>query len=426
MNISVIGTGYVGLVAGVYFAKQQNTVYCMDDDAEKIALLIRGKIPIYEPGLKNEVFLQSSLKRLLFTTSIEEAVNHAEVIFITVGTPTMADGNADMSQLETVSRRIAETMKGYKVIVEKSTVPVGAGEWIKKTINTYNKKNIPFDVVSNPEFLREGSALEDMMQPDRVVLGVDSKRARKVMEKLYTSNVLFTDIKSAELIKHASNSFLATKISFINMVADICEKVGANIDDVAKGMGMDKRIGERFLRAGIGYGGSCFPKDVKAFIRLGEKSGCNFQLLKEVEKINQERRKLIVEKIKEALWVLKGKRIGVLGLSFKPDTDDIREAPSIDIIKALVDGGAKVWVYDPVAMNKFRELDLEVNYCSEAIDVAKGADALVILTEWDEFRDLEFIELKKLMARPLIIDGRNIAFPKIMKEEGFTYISIGR
>jgi len=429
MNISIIGTGYVGLVTGACFAELGNRVICTDNNHKKISDLKKCIIPIYEPGLEELVKINVKKKRLLFTNSIKEAVNNSEVIFIAVGTPSLDNGEADLTDVENVARNIALNLNGYRLIVEKSTVPVETGIWLKHTISTYIKHNIKFDIASNPEFLREGQAINDFMHPDRIVIGVESKKARDILVSLYKPlNVplVITDIKSAELIKHASNSFLATKISFINAISRICEKVGADVVEVAQGMGLDKRISPGFLNAGIGYGGSCFPKDVDAFINIAEKLDCNFDLLKSVRVVNQQQRVFFLNKIKDMLWTIKDKTIGILGLSFKPNTDDIRNAPSIDIIQALQSEGAKIKVYDPSAMGKAGGLLGRVKFCKDPYEVCRGSDCLLIITEWDEFKELDFSKIKKLLKRPFIIDGRNIYEPQRMKKLGFTYAGIGR
>ena len=429
MNIAVIGSGYVGLVTGACFADLGNRVICVDNDEEKIKILKKGIIPIYEPGLEELVKRNVKEKRLSFTTSIEEGVKRARVIFIAVGTPPKKGGEADLSSVEVVSKKIAKNMKSYKVIVEKSTVPVETGEWVKHTIKINNRKKVPFDVVSNPEFLKEGSAIHDFMNPDRIVLGVESKRAEKIMTELYKplkGPIIITDIKSAEIIKHASNAFLATKISFINAVANLCERTGADVLQVAEGMGYDKRIGRTFLNAGIGFGGFCFPKDLAAFRHIAQKLGYDFNLLKEVERINEAQKRLIVEKIEKTLWNLNHKTIGILGLSFKPNTDDLRYAPSLDIIKALQKEGARIKVFDPAAMEKAKKILKRIQFCRDAYEVAKGSDCLVILTEWNEFKELDLKKIKRLLKAPVIIDGRNIYGPKKMKRLGFKYQGIGR
>jgi len=429
MKIAIMGSGYVGLTTGICFAELGNQVTCVDIDKDKVDNLNKGIMPIFEPGLKELLIRNIKENRLEFTTDIKKAVAEAEIIFICVGTPPKEDGDADLSYVENVASEIAKLMDSYKVIVEKSTVPVETGEKVMQTMKINNTKNIEFDVVSNPEFLREGSAVSDFMNPDRVVIGTDSKKAREIMEKLYAplnAKILFTDIKSAEIIKHASNSFLATKISFINAVANICELTGADVEKVAQGLGSDKRIGNQFLNAGLGYGGSCFPKDVEAFVKLSEKKGYDFGLLKEVQKINKNQRDLYIKKVGEALWNVKDKTIGILGLAFKPNTDDMREAPSIDIIKALQKEGAKIKAYDPEAVNKAKKIFQDIEYCTDPYEVAKDSDALLILTEWNEFKELDLNKIKSLMKNSLIIDGRNIYNPNDMKSLGFKYISIGR
>jgi len=386
-------------------------------------------MPIYEPGLKELLERNIREKRLEFTTDIKKAVSSAEVIFICVGTPPKESGEADLSYVENVADEIAKTISSYKVIVEKSTVPVETGEKVMETIRANNRNKVEFDVVSNPEFLREGSAVSDFMNPDRIVIGANSKKAREMMEKLYkplNAPILFTDIKSAELIKHASNSFLAAKISFINAVANICELTGADVEKVAEGMGLDKRIGKQFLNAGIGYGGSCFPKDVDAFVKLAEKKGYNFELLKAVQKINKLQRNLFIKKIEDALWNIKNKTIGILGLAFKPNTDDMREAPSLDIISALQREGAKIKAYDPEAAEKSSKIFGNIEYCNDPYEAAKDSDALVILTEWSEFKELDLKKVKSLMRNSLVIDGRNIYNKSEMEKLGFKYISVGR
>ena len=429
MNISIIGSGYVGLVTGACFAELGNKVICADNDAKKISQLKKGIVPIYEPGLEEMVKLNLKNKRLKFSSSIKAAVKASEVIFIAVGTPALENGEADLTGIENVARSIAQNMDGYRLIVEKSTVPVETCAWVKKTISTYVKKGHKFDVVSNPEFLREGSAINDFTHPDRIVLGAESSKAKQIMTSLYqplNRPILITNIKSAELIKHASNAFLATKISFINAVARICDKVGADVKEVAQGMGLDNRIGRHFLHAGIGYGGSCFPKDLEAFITIAEKLGYDFQILKAVRNTNEEQQKFVLQKIKDELWIIKDKTIAVLGLAFKPNTDDLRNAPSIDLIKSLIQEGAKVKVYDPKAMGKAKELLKGVVFCKDLYHAANSADCLVVATEWNEFKELDFIRLKKTLKRPLVIDARNIYDPKLLKELGFTYIGVGR
>lgn len=429
MNVSIIGSGYVGLVTGACLAELGNKVICVDNDKKKIADLKKSIIPIYEPGLEELISINTKKGRLKFTSSIKEGVDSSEIIFIAVSTPPLDNGEADLTSIENVARNIAINMRGYRLVVEKSTVPVETGNWVKHTIETYIRSKVKFDVASNPEFLREGQAIRDFMHPDRIVIGVESKKASEILKNLYQplgAPLVITDIKSAELIKHASNSFLASKISFINAISRICDKVGADVTEVAKGMGLDKRIGPSFLSSGIGYGGSCFPKDLDAFITISEKLGYNFGMLKAAKEVNQQQAIFFLNKIKDSLWIVKDKTIGVLGLSFKPDTDDIRNAPSIEIIRALGQDGAKLKVYDPQAMRKAKQILSNVKFCKDPYDVCAGCDCLIILTEWDEFKSLDFLKIKKLLKRPLIIDGRNIYDPQFLQRMGFTYVSIGR
>jgi UDPglucose 6-dehydrogenase len=429
MNISIIGSGYVGLVTGACFAELGNKVICMDNDAAKVAGLKAGIMPIYEPGLEALVKNNVKKKRLKFSSSIKEAVRDSEVIFIAVSTPSLENKEADLAGIENVARNIAQNMTSYRLIVEKSTVPVETGNWVRQTVLTYLKRKVKFDVASNPEFLREGSAINDFMHPDRIVIGVESRKAKEILSSLYrplNAPIVVTDIKSAELIKHASNSFLATKISFINAIARLCDIVGADVREVALGMGLDKRIGTGFLNAGIGYGGSCFPKDLDAFIKIAEKLGYDFALLKVVEKINAEQKEFFLAKVRERLWILKDKTVGVLGLSFKPDTDDIRNAPSLDIIRALQAEGAQVKAYDPSAMPKAKKALENVKFCRDAYEACRGSDCLLLVTEWDEFKELDFLKVKKIMKRPVVIDGRNIYAPSEMQKIGFTYVAMGR
>lgn len=429
MKICVIGTGYVGLVTGTCFAELGNNVICVDSDTEKIDTLQKGIMPIYEPGLEEIVHRNVREERLSFTTSIAEGVNASDIIFIAVGTPPKEDGEADLSFVEEVARDIALNMKSYKVIVEKSTVPVETGEWVAHTIKINNKNKVEFDVVSNPEFLREGTAIYDTMNPDRIVIGVRSERAEKIMRELYkpfNATIIVTDIKSAEIIKHASNAFLAMKISFINAVSRICELTGADVVKIAEGMGYDSRIGKAFLNAGCGFGGFCFPKDLEAFIKISEKLGYDFELLRAVKRINEEQKGLMVKKIKDALWIIKGKTIGILGLAFKPNTDDMRFAPSIDIIKQLQTEGARIKAFDPVAMERAGRLLEDVEFCKDAYETAIDSDCLAILTEWNEFKELDLLRIKEAIKNPIIIDGRNIYDPATMKEMGIVYVGIGR
>jgi len=435
VKIAIIGAGYVGLVTGACFANLGNRVYCIDSDRKKVEALAKGRITIYEPGLQEMVKHNLGEGRLSFSTNIKTAVKKSDIIFICVGTPSKDNGEANLLDIENVSREIAKNVDSYKLIVEKSTVPVETGEWVKKTINAFRKKNVKFDVASNPEFLREGTAIEDFMRPDRIVIGVESGRAKKILFELYkplNAPIVVTDIKSAEIIKHASNSFLATKISFINAISVICEKAGADIEKVAKGVGLDRRIGRGFLSAGIGFGGSCFPKDLSAFIHIADRLGYRFGLLEEVEKINEEQKARITGKISQLIWNIPGKTIGVLGLSFKPNTDDIRNAPAIDIIERLLRQGAKIKTYDPKAMQKTKKVfsgpdkKKSVIFCRDAYETARGSECLLILTDWNEFKELDFKRLKKLLKQPIIIDGRNIYDPSEMKRLGFVYTGIGR
>ncbi len=429
MNIGIIGAGYVGLVTGACFAHMGHNVLCVDNDLKKIAMLKKTKSPIYEPGL--EEILQDTVKkkRLHFTSSIDEAVRDCEVIFICVNTPPKENGEADLSYVEGVSRDIAKRLKSYRLIVEKSTVPVQTGMWIAKTIKSIQPKKSLYDVASNPEFLREGSAVHDILNPDRIILGVDNPRAEKLLRKLYEpfkAPVLVTDLKSSELIKHASNSFLATKIAFINQVARVCDAVGADVEMVAKGMGLDPRIGPSFLKASIGFGGFCFPKDLAAFHRMSEKLGAPFHLLQEVINSNEAQKKYFVQKVINNLWNLNNKNIGVLGLAFKANTDDMRYSPTIDIIEMLQAEGAKIQAYDPEAMERAKLVLKNVTYKKGTYETIEGADALAILTEWDEFKQLDLKKVKKLLKSPVIFDGRNLYDPKEMKKLGFKYYCIGR
>ncbi len=432
MRITVVGGGYVGLTTGVCFAYLGHEVMVVEKISEKVSMLSQGVSPIYEPGL--EELLQENLKknRISFTTNLREGLSFSDVIFICVGTPQNPDGSADLSQVEEVARETAKLMDSYKLLIEKSTVPVNTHKLIKKTVIRYLRKPVDFDVASNPEFLREGSAVKDFLEPDRIVVGVESERAKEIFQELYKDfkcPIIFTDPATAELIKHASNSFLAMKISFINMVAELCEKTGADVKLVAEGMGYDKRIGREFLNAGIGWGGSCFPKDVKAFYRMGTDYGVDFSLIKEVEKINERRTDHFIDKVKSALWSVRNKTLAVWGLSFKPNTDDIREAPSIKIISRLIKEGARIRAYDPKAVENFRRLFPEgrdISYAEGPYKALEGAQALLILTEWDEFRHADLDRVKELLEIPVIIDGRNIFEPEEMKRMGFEYYCIGR
>lgn len=429
MNISIIGTGYVGLVTGACFSQLGNNVICADNDQKKIADLKKGRIPIFEPGLEEMVKENVEEKRFAFSTSIKEAVDNSEVIFITVGTPSRDNGEADLTGVENVAREVALRMKGYRLIVEKSTVPVETGKWVEHTVKINNKRKVPFDIASNPEFLREGQAISDFMNPDRVVIGVESKRAENILRRLYAPlncPIIVTDIKSAEIIKHASNSFLATKISFINAVSQICDKVGADVVKVAEGMGLDKRIGRAFLDAGAGYGGSCFPKDVAAFIHIARKIGYDFELLKAVERVNELQRKNIIKKIENLLWIIQGKTIGIIGLSYKPDTDDLRSAPSLEIIKYLQSEGARVKAYDPHAMAKAKRILNGVEFAKDVYGCLRSCDCAVLITEWPQFKEMDFVKVKRLMKHPAFVDCRNMYDPRQMKELGFHYCGVGR
>lgn len=429
MKIGIIGSGYVGLVTGSCFAHLGNSVMCVDNDLKKITMLKKGKIPIFEPGLEEMIIKNVKGKRLRFSSSIAEAVDFAEVLFISVNTPPKENGEADLSSIENVSHEIAKHMKDYRLIVEKSTVPVETGEWIQKTIEADHRSGVRFDVASNPEFLREGSAIHDFLEPDRIVIGVQSAKAEKILKELYKplkAPILVTDIKSAELIKHASNSFLATKVSFINAVSKVCDAVGADVEQVSAGMGADPRIGRSFLKAGIGFGGFCFPKDLSAFLKMSEKVGARFNLLEEVLTINEGQKRYFIKKVEDTLWNLKGKVIGVLGLAFKPDTDDMRFAPSVDIIHHLQKEGVKIRAYDPEAQERAKALLTDVVYAKTPYEAARNSDALLLLTEWSEFKNLDFKRIKKLMRQPVFFDGRNMFDPNVFKKIGFRYVGIGR
>jgi UDPglucose 6-dehydrogenase len=431
MDISIIGSGYVGLVTGACFADVGHNVICVDNDQRKVDTLQKGQIPIYEPGLEEIVHRNVSAGQLRFTNSIEDGVGHSRIVFIAVPTPPQPDGSVDMTYIERVAREIAEVLKEYRVIVDKSTVPVKTGEKVTETIRRYNKAGVEFDVVSNPEFLREGCAVSDLMNPDRIVIGSNSDRALALMKKVYEpfmAPIMVTDINSAELIKHAANSFLALKISYINAISTICEASGADVEMVADGIGADKRIGRSFLSAGLGYGGSCFPKDVAAFIAIGEQLGASLGLLKEVQRVNKSQRERFLKKIKDTLWVLKDKRIAVWGLTFKPDTDDVRSSVAIDLVNDLLNEGATVRAYDPKGMEKAVEMKLckGATLASSALEAAENAEALILATEWREFQAIDFQQVRKAMHTPIIFDGRNLFDPRTMKQLGFTYYGIGR
>lgn len=429
MNICVIGTGYVGLVTGAVFSDLGNEVTCVDKIKEKINSLNKGIMPIYEPGLEEMVKRNVVDNRLFFSTDLHGAVEKAEIIFICVGTPPKDNGETDLSFVEDAAKGIAKYINGYKIVVNKSTVPVGTGDFVRKVIEKNKTHNTDFDVVSNPEFLREGSAIVDALSPDRIIIGAPTKQVAVKLLELYASigkPMIITDVYSAEIIKYASNSFLAMKISFINAIADICELTGANITDVTKGVGYDSRIGHEFLNAGLGFGGSCFPKDIQSLVHTAERFDYDFKLLKDVLAINKERVPHFIKIIKEKTGGLKGKVIGVLGLSFKPDTDDMRDAKSVEIINMLLNEGAIIRAYDPVAMEIAKKILPNIQYRPNAYDVAEGSDALVVITEWREFKLLNMERIKSLMRSPLIFDGRNIYDAERTRKMGFGYYSIGR
>jgi len=427
-KICVVGAGYVGLVTSACFAEIGNTVYCVDINEEKIDMLRKGHCPIYEPRLTSLIKKHLN-KKLFFSISVKEAVMKSKFVFICVNTPPKPNGEADLSFVENVAREIAKSMTSYKIIVSKSTVPVRTGNKVMNVMSRSVKKNVKFDVASNPEFLREGQAVHDFLHPDRIVVGVESERAKKEFEKLYKKfkcPKLFTNIQSAELIKHASNSFLACKISFINMVSTICDETGGDVNEVARGMGLDARIGKSFLNPGVGFGGSCFPKDLSAFIKVAEDTMADTSLLRSIKKINEKQQLNFVQKIKKAVWNLRGKTIAILGLSFKPDTDDMRNAPSVYIIKELLNEGANVKAYDPHAMDAAKNILNDISYAKSIYDCVDGADAIVILTEWKQFAKMDFSKIKKMVQQPIIIDGRNMFETAKMDKLGFQYVSVGR
>jgi UDPglucose 6-dehydrogenase len=431
MKISVVGTGYVGLVAGACFAETGNDVACVDTNDAKIRMLRRGKMPIYEPGLEELVRRNTAEGRLTFTTTLAKAVRDAAVIFIAVGTPQGEDGSADLKYVLQVARDVAKAMNGYKVIVDKSTVPVGTSEKVRDVIR--KETTHPFSVVSNPEFLKQGAAIEDFMKPDRVVIGAGDERAKQIMLELYSpftrtgAPIMVMDCASAELTKYAANAMLATRISFMNEVANVCELVGADVDDVRRAIGSDTRIGTSFLFPGVGYGGSCFPKDVQAMMRFASEQKYDFKILHAVEAVNVQQKTRLFAKLKKHFGSLKGKTIAVWGLAFKPKTDDMREAPSIPLIESLLAAGATVQAYDPEAIRVAKGLfGSKVTYATTNYDALKGADAVAIVTEWNEFRRPDFIRMRSLMRSPVIFDGRNLFTPEQMKQQEFTYYSIGR
>jgi len=445
MQIAVIGAGYVGLTTAACLAEIDHVVTCAESNTQKLESLKRGMLPFFEPHLEEVVQRNRQSGRLLFT-STPEAIARSHAIFICVGTPPLENGEADLTAIEGVARNIAQQATGYRLVIEKSTVPVQTGRQLQRHLGLYRRAEFTYDVASNPEFLREGSAVEDFFHPDRIVVGVESPQAASAMREIYepilerqfacpvhascedrsAPPLVITDINSAELVKHASNSFLAMKISFINLIADLCETAGADITKVAEGIGLDRRIGASFLRPGIGFGGFCFPKDLQAFVRIGEKLGLDFSLLREVEKINLRRVEQFVEKVRRELWVLRGKKIGVWGLAFKPNTDDIRFAPSLAIIQRLLAEGAKVSAYDPQAMTKAKEELPEIRYCQDPYEAVEGTEALLLLTEWEEFGQADLDRVRRLMDRPLLVDGRNMFAREKVVARGFQYIGIGQ
>ena len=435
-KICVVGAGHVGLVAAACFAELGHKVICVDNDKKRIESLRKKILPFYEPKLKPLVGKGLKSGNLIFSSSLPEAIKKSRVIFIAVGTPPQADGSADLTSIGNVAHVIAKNLNSYKLIVGKSTVPVWTGRKIKETIHRYKKNNNDFDVASNPEFLREGKAIYDFFYPDRIVIGVESERAEKILKDIYATiktRIIVTDINTAELIKHASNSFLAVKISFINAVSRICDLAGADVEKIALAMGLDKRIGKEFLRAGIGYGGFCFPKDVEAFAYISKKVGYDFGLLKEVKAINEAQRHNFVEKVKEHLWILRDKKIAIFGLSFKPDTDDMRFAPSVDIVKAFIREGSYLYLYDPQSMAEAKKIFSasgrrtgKVKFCKDSYQAVKDCDCLCLLTEWDEFKKIDLKRVKKLMNYPLIADGRNMFDRGKLVDAGFDYIGMGK
>ena len=431
MKIAVVGTGYVGLVAGACFAENGNEVICVDKDPAKVRMLQRGHIPIYEPGLEELVRRNKSEKRLTFTTALARGVRQAQIVFIAVGTPTGEDGSADLQHVLGVAREIARALDGYKVVVNKSTVPVGTAVKVRDVIR--RETTHPFSVVSNPEFLKQGAAIDDFMKPDRVVIGAEDARAAELMKELYSpftrtgAPIMMMDCASAELCKYAANAMLATRISFMNEVANVCEAVGANVDQVRRAVASDRRIGPSFLFPGVGYGGSCFPKDVKAMMRFAEDKSYDFKILRAVETVNEGQKRLLVTKMEDHFKSLKGKRIAVWGLAFKPKTDDMREAPAVPLIQGLLAAGASVHAYDPEAVKVAKGIfGSKIQYADNSYAALTGADALAVVTEWNEFREPDFSRMRKLMRQPLIFDGRNIYNPESLRALGFTYISMGR
>jgi UDPglucose 6-dehydrogenase len=431
MKIAVIGSGYVGLVAGACFAENGNDVTCVDKDPAKIRMLHKGQIPIYEPGLEEMVRRNRAEKRLTFTTALAKGVRQAQIVFIAVGTPTGEDGSADLQHVLGVARELAKAMNGYKVVVNKSTVPVGTAAKVRDVIR--RETTHPFSVVSNPEFLKQGAAIDDFMKPDRVVIGAEDPRATELMRELYApftrtgAPIMMMDCASAELCKYAANAMLATRISFMNEVSNVCEAVGANVDLVRHAVASDRRIGPSFLFPGVGYGGSCFPKDVKAMVRFAADKDYEFQILRAVEAVNEGQKRRLIGKMEKHFGSLKGKRIAIWGLAFKPKTDDMREAPSVPLIQGLVAAGASVHAYDPEAMKVARSIfGSKIQYADNGYAALTGADALAIITEWNEFREPDYTRMRKVMRHPVIFDGRNIYNPESLRAQGFTYISMGR
>jgi UDPglucose 6-dehydrogenase len=430
MNICVVGTGYVGLVTGAVFADLGNDVVCVDNNRAKVEALKAGRMPIYEPGLEEMVARNAGDRRLAFTTDLVAGIRHGDVIFIAVGTPPKDSGETDLSHVEAVAAEIGRAMDRYKVVVNKSTVPVGTGELVREVITRHQPRPVEFDVVSNPEFLREGSAIEDTLRPDRIVIGAPTQQVAMTLVELYAPierPMIITDLPSAEVIKYASNAFLAAKISFINAIANICEAAGANVTQVMKGMGLDPRIGGAFLQAGLGYGGSCFPKDVDSLIHTAGRLGYDFKLLRSIVEINRERATHLVEMMAKALGPLDDKTIAVLGLAFKPNTDDMREAKSVEVVQLLHSAGARIRAYDPAAMDNAKPLlPPGVTFSDSPYDAADGAHAVVLVTEWNEFKYLNLERLRGLLKRPVIFDGRNLWEPDRMRRLGFEYHSVGR
>ncbi|WP_342416933.1 UDP-glucose/GDP-mannose dehydrogenase family protein [Paenibacillus sp. FSL R10-2782] len=429
MKLAVIGTGYVGLVSGVCFAHKGNEVICVDLEQYKIDMLNRAESPIYEPGIEELIALNMEAGRLEFTSDLADAVRRSDIVILAVGTPSLANGEANLSYIEQAAADVGKAMNGYKIIMTKSTVPVGTNEKIKDVLAHHT--SLSFDIVSAPEFLREGSAINDTLHPDRIIIGLDNTGLRETMvtlHQVFTDKIYVTDIRSAEMIKYASNAFLATKISFINEIANICEKVGADVTCVADGMGMDKRIGSSFLQAGIGYGGSCFPKDTNALIQIAGNVDYEFKLLKSVVEVNTDQRFMIVSKLRESLGQLHGVPIGIWGLAFKPNTDDIREAPALEIVETLIQAGAIVKLYDPIAMEKFKERVDHPNivWCSSPQQAAEGSDAVCLLTDWEEFKNVNLVQLSSILHKPVLIDGRNVFTEEQIQGSGLEYYSVGR